>query len=281
MSSDIVLILVVSFLGILFIYFAINIIKKSNDSFISSLTNSNKAFAENFKSSLRLLLIELKDTQTKFLNEHETSLGMLKKNTDLFSATLAEYSKDIKTLNSNIKKIYETNEKFLAELKGVAFEDFKEISVNLSKHIQKFKELEATYNRNNENILAILTSLKSLKDTSDETNNSIKHFEALNSKIDGLNKKFQDSAVKMEVVNRSLTNLSETKLSAILNKYSNIIPEFNIELVKLSDSLYGKFEETITRLDDVSKNLGEISNKYRETISGSKRDDITGEFLDV
>lgn len=281
MSSDLLLILTVLLIGIAFIYLSLKIIKKNNDLFIVSLTNANKSFAENFKVSLRTLLTELEDSQATFLNEHKASMGELKNNINNFSTTIAEYSKDVKALNGNLKKIYETNEKFLSELKGVAFGDFKEISTNLTKHIQKFKELEATYNRNNENIVSILMSLKSLKDLLEQSNINIKQFETLSNKIDGLNKKFQDSSLKMEVVNRSLTNLSENKLAAILNKYSNIIPELNIELVKLSGNLYDKFEETIDKFDAVTKNLGDISEKYRETISGTRRDEITGEFLDV
>lgn len=278
-GNIVILIAIILVVGFGLVFWLKTIILKQNLLLLESYEKNNNKLLQAFDVFFENFQGTIKKSYETDNQELKLFTAFLKKETDKYSEAVSKYKGTINSLNEQTIEFISSNKDFIKELRESTFKDLKQINENLKTTRDVFVKTESSFNKTNESTVELLKSISNIQQIFKDSEQNVSSIMNLNNNLDSLVKNFKEAVVQMELVSRSIAAVSETKLQKIVNDVGEMMPKIREDSSKLSSDLYGKFSDSLDVLDKLSNNLNSTSQRLNQILDGSKKDPVTGEFI--
>jgi len=272
-------VLLITLVGFAMLLFLKNIIANSNINLVKKYSENNMILNEDIRSMFNGLLNKMQEAQIKNTAEVKLFTEYLKKETDKYSETTSKFRNTIFSINEDLKELSQTNRELIKGLRETTLKEIKNNSETLRSTTDALKSNQTVFTKNMEAIIELLKGFQNAGKIIEQSDKNLSMILKLNSNHDELINKFKETLVQIKLVTDSISNVAEGRLKPLFQEVQNIIPDIRKEAAYVSSDLYGKFSESLDKLDKLSNNLNEITNKYNLLLEGNRKDPITGEYL--
>lgn len=271
--------LVLGILGYGLIFYLQKIINKNNDLLLINYEKNNKNLIAIYENIFNTFQKSLASNHENYTKEIKVFSNTLKKETDKYTETINKYRDNLNSLSQTTKEMVVSNNNFAKELHSKSFQDLQNINESLKTIIDSYTTHTTAFNNNSKVLEQFLKGLSSMQKIFIESEKNLSNLSNLNNNYNDLIKHFKEITVQLQLVSNSISVVAETKIKPLLDSVNSLMPEARDLASNISGNLYGKFSDALDKLDKINDELLSITIKYNALIEGSRKDNVTGEFL--